>query len=114
MLPGKAPRRSHSEAYETLRELSPWDVQVDVVAVEQLEAVFVLHPFLEGLVIDKLLPGLRAFPPDPRFFTDPEMSLGDSNIWVTLSERHLRIRVKAEYRREEQCCWVVHIRAEQL
>lgn len=111
MQPGQAPRPSHSRIYEELREASPWQVSVDDAAVEQVSELVALHPTLEGFFTDRLLVALKVFPPDPKYFTDPEMSWGNPSIWVTISERHLRIRVKAEYRKEEGVCWVVEVHA---
>ena len=113
MHPKQPRKRHHSLAYEELRDLSPWGVRVDEAAVEQVLELVALHPQLEGFFIEKLLKGLRAFPPDPMYFTDPEMSWGNPAIWVTITEKHLRLRVKAEYRRQELICWVVEVRAEQ-
>lgn len=111
MTPGPAPRRSHSLAYEQLKELSPWEVMVDEHAVQQVIALLNLHPQLEGFFTDRLLVALKAFPPDPRYFSDPEMSLGDPSVWISISEKHIRLRVKAEYRKHEGVCWVVEVRA---
>lgn len=109
----KLPRkRQHSIAYEELKDLSPWDVRIDDTAVDQVSELLALHPQLETFFVEKLLKGLRAFPPDPMFFLDPEMSWGNPSIWVTITEKHLRVRVKAEYRRQELICWVVDVRAE--
>jgi hypothetical protein len=108
------PRRRYSLAYEELRDLSPWDVRIDTGTVAQVVDLIQLHPALEGFFIEKLLKGLRVFPPDPRFFSDPEMSWGNPSIWITVTEQHLRIRLKAEYRRQECICWVVEVRAEPL
>jgi hypothetical protein len=112
MLPDKHSRRIHTEIYESLVGLSPWNVLVDEEAVAQILDLVALQPSLEGFVNERLLKGLQSFPPDPKFFTDPEMSWDNPLIWVTITERHIRIRVKAEYRKNEHICWVVEVRAE--
>ncbi len=109
---GQEPRSAHSLAYEALKEQSPWTVSVDEHAEDQVYALVDLHPHLEGFFTDRLLAALSVFPPDPKYFTDPEMSWGNPSIWVTISERHIRIRIKAEYRKEDGICWVVEVRAE--
>lgn len=112
MPPGQAPRQPHSLLYETLKEQSPWTVKVDEHTEGQVVELVRLHRQLEGFFTDRLLPALMAFPPDPRYFSDPEMSWGNPSIWVTITEKHIRIRVKEEYRKEEGTCWVVEVRAE--
>jgi hypothetical protein len=112
MQPGERPRLPHSLLYEELKEISPWDVLIDDAAVEQVMDLVKLHPYLERFFNERLLKGLGSFPPDDRYFTEPEMSLGSPQIWVTITEHHIRIRVKAEYRKLEQRCWVVEVRAE--
>lgn len=112
MPPGQAPRQSHSLAYETLKEQSPWKVNVDEHAEGQVFDLVRVHPQMEGFFADRLLAALVVFPLDPKYFSDPEMSWGNPSIWVTISERHIRIRVKAEYRKEDGICWVVEVRAE--
>lgn len=101
MSPGQGPRHAHSLAYEALKEQSPWDVKMDEHAAGQVFELVNLHPQLEGFVTDRLLPALAIFPPDNRYFSDPEMSWGNPSVWVTVTEKHIRIRVKAEYRTEE-------------
>ncbi|HXB97727.1 MAG TPA: hypothetical protein VNZ54_06710 [bacterium] len=102
-------RSNHSALYQQLKAMSPWEVHIDARAVDQLEAWLVLMPQLETFFTDRLMRGLTAFPPDLRFFTDPEMSWGNPWIWVTITQGHVRVRIKAEYRVHEKVCWIVEL-----
>lgn len=110
MFSSQAPRPRHTQAYEELKELSPWDVRIDAAAVAQVLSLLSLHPHLEGFFTERLMAALRGFPPDPKYFSDPEMSWSSPLVWVTVTERHVRLRVKAEYRKAEGTCWIVDLR----
>ncbi len=101
--------KPHARMYEELKELSPWEVRLDDMAVKQVEQCVARRPDLANWLLDRLLPCLATFPPNPDIFTDPLMSWGVPDIWITVSEHHLRIRIKAEYRRPLHQCWVIQV-----
>ena len=104
----------HSRIYDELKAIKPWELRIDEGAVEDVLHLVVSHPFLEGFFNQRLLKALAEFPPDSRYFSNPVMSLASPLVWVTITERHIRLRVKAEYRKVEQVCWVVEVHAEPI
>jgi len=105
MVDSQVPLSGWLREFQVLEDISPWKVKTDNSILESVAEAFERHPILEPLYF-RLLEVLKDFPPSEKYFVPPQISLGSNTIWVTITERHLRLRMKAEYRKLERVCWV--------
>jgi len=104
----------HQKIIDELKKLNPWPVEYLPDVEDYIDDVFSTKEAKENRLLlelfEKTVEKLETFPPDPDFFTEPEIWFHDIHVMVTTTHHHKKITLMAHYRFYDHKCVIVELK----